>query len=96
MKYLAVSLGLLSPFFSIHSYADQSYAGSTVVDTQQIEQYLKTANEKKLAQNIIWQRLLYAEDSLSKNQIKNNNISKVQNSKQINQSEVSYSGYFLA
>ena len=96
MKYLAVSLGLLSPFFSIHSYADQSYAGSTVVDTQQIEQYLKTANEKKLAQNIIWQRLLYAEDSLSKNQIKNNNTSKTQNSKQINQSEVSYSGYFFA
>ncbi len=71
MKYLALSLAVISTFSTIHAYAK-----SAAVDQQYLENYLNIAKEKKLDQQITWKRLLYAEDSP--------------------QSEVSYSGYFLA
>ncbi len=58
MKYLALSLAVISTFSTIHAYAE-----SVAVAPQTIENYLNIAKEKKLDQQITWKRLLYAEDS---------------------------------
>jgi len=65
MKYFTY-LTLISTFLSLNTFAD----------TLSIKNYVQLAEQKKLAENITWKRLLYAEDSEN--------------------SEVSYSGYFLA
>ena len=75
MKYLVFSLSLLSSFFTTHLHAESSLEKSHV-----LENALKLAQQKQLASNITWKRLLYAEDASVKN---------------VNQSEVSYLGYFF-
>ena len=91
MKYLAFSLALLGSLITCHSHAE-----STGVDQQAIEDYLKIAKDKKLVENITWKRLLYAEDTTAKDTTAKDTTAKDQKLIHKNQSEVSYSGYFLA
>ena len=86
MKYLVLSLSLLSSLFTVHSHAE-----SLLENQQALENALKLAQQKQLASHITWKRLLYAEDASAKD-LNHNNTSH----KNTNQSEVSYSGYFFA
>ena len=57
MKYLALSLSLLSSLFTVHLHAE-----SLLENQQALENALKLAQQKQLASHITWKRLLYAED----------------------------------
>ncbi|ENV15085.1 Lnb N-terminal periplasmic domain-containing protein [Acinetobacter guillouiae] len=86
MKYLALSLSLLSSLFTVHLHAE-----SALENQHALENALKLAQQKQLAGHITWKRLLYAEDASAKD-LNHHNTSH----KSTNQSEVSYSGYFFA
>lgn len=86
MKYLALSLSLLSSLFTVHLHAE-----STLENQYALENALKLAQQKQLASHITWKRLLYAEDASTKDLDHKN-----AGHKNTNQSEVSYSGYFFA
>ena len=51
MKYLVLSLSLLSSLFTVHSHAE-----SLLENQQALENALKLAQQKQLASHITWKR----------------------------------------
>ena len=81
MKYLALSFSVFSTLLTIYSHAE-----TPTLEQQTLANYLQLAQQKQLAEQVTWKRLLYAEGTAEHGS----------NQKKRNQSEVSYSGYFYA
>lgn len=81
MKYIALSFSVFSTLLTIYSHAE-----TPTLEQQTLANYLQLAQQKQLAEQVTWKRLLYAEGTAELGS----------NQKKLYQSEVSYSGYFYA
>lgn len=56
MKYIALSFSVFSTLLTIYSHAE-----TPTLEQQTLANYLQLAQQKQLAEQVTWKRLLYAE-----------------------------------